>query len=154
MSNEIPPHERALMTRPEAADFLSLHERTLRRFDEQGLMPGPVKVGRHRVRYRRDELIAWVHAGCPRMDDWKWEPRQLQTLDQIIKERRREFDSITRETSAATAELERLNLNSPDALAALEQKIGRRREELDVLDREIAQRVGRLEDPPTGDTPQ
>ena len=30
-------------------------------------MPGPVLIGRA-VRFRRDEILAWIEAGCPRCD--------------------------------------------------------------------------------------
>lgn len=56
-----------LLTTKQAAELLSVGERTLWRHSRHGIAPKPVRVG-GAVRYRRSELMAWVDAGCPRVD--------------------------------------------------------------------------------------
>ena len=38
---------------------------------DTGRMPAPIRIGRA-VRWGYDELRAWVAAGCPQKDLWKW----------------------------------------------------------------------------------
>jgi predicted DNA-binding transcriptional regulator AlpA len=56
-----------LLTTAEAAKLLSIGERTLWRHSRCGVAPEPVKIG-GTVRYRRSQLLAWIVAGCPRVD--------------------------------------------------------------------------------------
>ena len=63
----------ALMTAVDLARELQVSLRTVRRMDLEGHIPQPVHVGRA-VRWRRDELAAWLRAGCPRRDRWTWLP--------------------------------------------------------------------------------
>jgi len=64
----IPPE---LLTTAEAARLVNVGERTLWRWSRCGIAPRPVKIGTGKtgaVRYRRDEYLAWIRAGCPRVD--------------------------------------------------------------------------------------
>ena len=59
-----------LMTK-QAAELLSIGERTLWRWSRSGICPAPVKIGyglRPAVRFKRSELLDWIRAGCPRCD--------------------------------------------------------------------------------------
>jgi len=60
-----------LLTAEQLGVELGLSLRTVRRLDQRGELPRPVTVGRA-IRWRRDELVAWVRAGCPRRDRWSW----------------------------------------------------------------------------------
>jgi predicted DNA-binding transcriptional regulator AlpA len=53
-----------------ARKVLGCGKRTLWRYAHSGVSPRPIKVG-GLVRYRRDEYLAWIEAGCPRCDGGK-----------------------------------------------------------------------------------
>jgi predicted DNA-binding transcriptional regulator AlpA len=60
-----------LLTSKQAAELLAIGERSLWRWSRSGICPAPVKIGsgpRATVRFRRQELIEWAQAGCPRCD--------------------------------------------------------------------------------------
>lgn len=60
-----------LLTAKEAAQLVNIGDRTLWRWSHSGLAPMPLKIGagkRAAVRYRRVELLEWIAAGCPPMD--------------------------------------------------------------------------------------
>ncbi len=59
-----------LLTTAQAAELLNLGERSLWRYSHSGVAPKPVKIG-GAVRFRRSTLIAWLDAGCPRIQDWR-----------------------------------------------------------------------------------
>ena len=56
-----------LLTEPEAADLVGIALRTWHRWSRSGLAPSPIKIGhgtRPAIRYRRDEILAWIEGGC------------------------------------------------------------------------------------------
>lgn len=60
-----------LLTSKQAAELLAIGERSLWRWSRSGICPAPVKIGsgpRAAVRFRRQELVEWAQAGCPRVD--------------------------------------------------------------------------------------
>ena len=60
-----------LMTTAEVARLISAGERTVWRWSRSGAMPAPLKLNPARqgaVRFRRAEIMAWIEAGCPRVD--------------------------------------------------------------------------------------
>ena len=57
------------MTAKQAATLLGIGVSTLHRLRSSGRVPEPVKIGGS-VRWRREELKAWVDAGCPPVDKW------------------------------------------------------------------------------------
>lgn len=60
-----------LLTTAESAKLAGCGERTFWAWSRSGLAPAPLKIGhgtRPAVRYRRSELLAWIAAGCPRVD--------------------------------------------------------------------------------------
>lgn len=54
----------------EAAKMLRVSTRTLYTMYTTGTMPPPIRIGRA-VRFAYEELLAWVNAGCPRVDGAK-----------------------------------------------------------------------------------
>jgi excisionase family DNA binding protein len=61
-----------LMTTREVARMLSAGERSVWRWSRSGAMPAPLKLNPGRqgaVRFRRSEILAWIEAGCPRVDE-------------------------------------------------------------------------------------
>lgn len=59
----VPP----LLKTCEAAALANVGERSFWRWSRAGIAPAPIKIGGV-VRYRRDEIMAWIEAGCPRVD--------------------------------------------------------------------------------------
>jgi excisionase family DNA binding protein len=60
----------ALMTAAEVAAALNSSERNVRRLNSAGHLPRPIKIGRL-VRWRPDELRAWIDAGSPDRATWE-----------------------------------------------------------------------------------
>jgi prophage regulatory protein len=52
------------------AEMLGVGIRTVRAWDASGRIPAPVRVGGS-VRWRLDEIRAWVSAGCPTRGVWE-----------------------------------------------------------------------------------
>lgn len=59
-----------LISAREAAGLCGRSERAWRTWDAAGLIPQPVRIGRSTM-WRRDELHAWIKAGCPRREEWE-----------------------------------------------------------------------------------
>ncbi len=62
-----------LLTTKQAAELLSIGERTLWRWSRSRISgcPSPIKIGigpRPAVRFKRSELLAWIENGCKRVD--------------------------------------------------------------------------------------
>jgi len=53
-----------LLTKREVANELRCSPRKLDDLNARGLLPAPRRIGRS-VRWSRDEIRAWVAAGCP-----------------------------------------------------------------------------------------
>ena len=53
-----------LLTAKQLAQTLNIGESTLWRYHSSGKVPMPVTIGRT-VRWRAEEVHAWVNAGCP-----------------------------------------------------------------------------------------
>lgn len=56
-----------LLTTAQAAKLCGVGERTFARYASRGDAPPPVKIVGS-TRYRRADLLAWIAAGCPRID--------------------------------------------------------------------------------------
>ena len=68
-------HAPLLIDAREAARLLSVHPNTLRKMATAGTLgPRPLHLGRA-LRWRADELRAWVQAGCPPRCRWEWPPQ-------------------------------------------------------------------------------
>lgn len=60
-----------LLTAAAAAQLCGVSLRTWRRFEAEGMVPRPVLLGGRIRRYRRTELLAWMEAGCPSVEQWQ-----------------------------------------------------------------------------------
>ena len=56
--------------RGELAQKLRISIRSVRRYDSSGKLPSPVRFGRV-VRWRSDEIEAWMNCGCPDRKTWQ-----------------------------------------------------------------------------------
>lgn len=64
------PREPLLVNAREAARMLSLGKTKFYELHVSGRLPMPVRFGRA-VRWRADELAAWVRSGCPERQRWE-----------------------------------------------------------------------------------
>jgi len=62
--------EPVLLDARHVAALLSVSARQVWRLNATAMIPTPVRIGRS-VRWRRDEIDAWVAAGCPPRDRWE-----------------------------------------------------------------------------------
>jgi len=79
---ETQPDWPLLLSIKQLSRLLGRGESTLWADDAAGRLPMPVKIGRS-VRWRRDEIEAWVHAGCPPRPKWTWPPAQARTVPRV-----------------------------------------------------------------------
>lgn len=56
-----------MMTAEDIAECLKVSTRTVWRLKAKGDLPKSVKIGRA-VRWRRSDILQWVHQGCPASD--------------------------------------------------------------------------------------
>ncbi|MBI3832501.1 MAG: AlpA family phage regulatory protein [Planctomycetes bacterium] len=63
-----------LLNAKAAAALIDVSESTFWKFHAQGRTPLPLRLGGSVVRWRREELEAWVRAGCPPRHQWKYSP--------------------------------------------------------------------------------
>jgi excisionase family DNA binding protein len=63
------PEEKGLLI---AAKLLDVSVRLVWRMTSSRQMPPPIRFGSRSVRWNREELKAWVEAGCPEQDEWVW----------------------------------------------------------------------------------
>ncbi len=66
-THEPPP---MLLDRPALACTLGVSLRSIDKLRARGGLPGPLRLGRS-VRWRRDEIAAWLAAGAPPRDVWE-----------------------------------------------------------------------------------
>jgi predicted DNA-binding transcriptional regulator AlpA len=59
-----------LLSAQDLARLLNISVRSVWRRDSAGQIPRPVRIGRS-VRWSRDEVAAWVRAGCPARVVWE-----------------------------------------------------------------------------------
>ena len=50
------------------AELCQVSQRTVLRWVRQGYIPQPLRVGRRLLRFRRDDISAWLARGCPSTD--------------------------------------------------------------------------------------
>jgi len=63
-------HETRAITVGEVAKILSVSPRHVWSLDSSGRLPMPIRLGKS-VRWRRDEIHAWIEAGAPTRDRWE-----------------------------------------------------------------------------------
>jgi hypothetical protein len=56
--------------------IFDFHPRTLRRWLTQEEMLDPLKPRAKQKRWQRDEMRAWIDAGCPPMSEWRKRRRE------------------------------------------------------------------------------
>ena len=64
-----PVVEPLLLSARDLAAILRFGLRTIRSMDAAGKLPAPIRIGGS-VRWRLDELRAWLDAGCPDRETW------------------------------------------------------------------------------------
>lgn len=57
-----------LLTLPQVAALCGVSQRTVWGWVTDGAAPAALKIGRGTVRYSRAAYVAWIAAGCPRVD--------------------------------------------------------------------------------------
>ncbi len=62
--------ERLALPAAAVAKLLGISLRHLWKLSASGRLPAPIRLGRS-VRWRLDELRAWLNAGCPARDQWE-----------------------------------------------------------------------------------
>lgn len=55
---------------PTLAKKLNVHEITIRKWQVNGKIPAPVRIGRA-VKWRLQEIEAWIKASCPPRAKWE-----------------------------------------------------------------------------------
>lgn len=60
-----PGREAELLSVRDVAALLNCSIRTVRRLNDAGRMPPPIRLGTL-LRWQRSELLDWIKAGCPR----------------------------------------------------------------------------------------
>lgn len=64
-----------LLAAKQVAELLSVSERHVHKLNSSGRLPRPIRLGRS-VRWRREELEAWVEADSP--DRARWEALNMK----------------------------------------------------------------------------
>jgi excisionase family DNA binding protein len=70
VASTVRPDEPLLLNAREVARLLTVSARTVWKLAATERLPAPVRIGRC-VRWRAEELRAWVDAGCPSRDMWR-----------------------------------------------------------------------------------
>ena len=60
-----------LLSADDAARLCRVSKRTWRRLDAAGKVPQAVRLGGRKL-WRRQEVLDFVRAGCPRRNEWDW----------------------------------------------------------------------------------
>jgi len=66
-----------LITVSELAEKLQLSERSIHGKRASGELPAPIRLGRS-VRWRADEIRAWLEAGAPPQEKWEAMQQELR----------------------------------------------------------------------------
>jgi len=61
---------RSLLSITDLAEILNTSTRTVHRLNSTCRIPSPLRIG-GRPRWRRDEIEAWLSAGCPCRHQWE-----------------------------------------------------------------------------------
>jgi excisionase family DNA binding protein len=63
--------DRLTLTAGEVARLLGISRAQLYKLHQSGRLPRPVYLGTRAPRWLRDELEAWLRAGCPDRQSWQ-----------------------------------------------------------------------------------
>jgi len=77
-----------MVTAEKAAAMFEMGVSTWWRTVASGGAPAPVKIG-GATRWRRDELLAWSEAGCPRREQWVVMYALMKATGQVKPSRKR-----------------------------------------------------------------
>jgi predicted DNA-binding transcriptional regulator AlpA len=69
-NSEVPGSGSWLLSIRHLAELLELSIRSVHRMNSAGRLPRPVRLGGS-VRWRRDEVVRWIAAGCPSRHAWE-----------------------------------------------------------------------------------
>lgn len=72
------PDPPILLSVRDLATLLDRSVPSIERDDAAGRIPAPVWIGGSK-KWRRDEILAWVEAGCPDRDDWAYPPKSTES---------------------------------------------------------------------------
>lgn len=64
-----------LMTAQEAWMLCGMKKTTWYKNQSRKKIPAPVRVNGF-IRWRRQEILDWIEAGCPPQSKWMWRPRK------------------------------------------------------------------------------
>ncbi len=70
-SENMPRMDPLLLDALAAAAFIDVSRATFWKLHASGKIPLPLRLSQRVVRWRKEELVAWVRAGCPSRDKWK-----------------------------------------------------------------------------------
>lgn len=97
-SERMPHPDQLLLSGGELAALLGCERAKVYALRDSGLIPAPINAPTHRhPQWRRQEVESWLAAGCPERTYWAWEPAMPATLDQMIKQRKRELIALDAE---------------------------------------------------------
>lgn len=71
MSKQATEYANALWNDVTLGTLLGISRSMVHKLNSAGKLPAPVRLGRC-LRWRADEIAAWVAAGCPSRADWSW----------------------------------------------------------------------------------
>ncbi len=60
-----------LLSAARVAELLDTSERSIWRWVSAGRIIPPVRIGDGTTRWRLTELLAWIDAGCPNIDEYR-----------------------------------------------------------------------------------
>jgi predicted DNA-binding transcriptional regulator AlpA len=69
------PKTALLLSAAESAELLGMSRASFWALHASGRVPLPVRLGARMTRWRRDELLRWVEAGCPARLRWQAQAR-------------------------------------------------------------------------------
>ena len=104
MAKQAPPERRFLLRAEQLWSILGTGRALFFELVKANRIPKPLELEGRRF-WRRAEIEAWILAGCPPPDRWKWEPVLLRTVQQAIKQDGQQLTQMRREMADAEAEL-------------------------------------------------
>jgi hypothetical protein len=92
-ASSVPLQQRLLLSPQGVWQLLSIGKTKFYEWKRAMLLPAPVEIDGTEF-YRRDELVAWVHAGAPCQDEWRWRPSLPAKLEQYLSVLREEVADL------------------------------------------------------------
>jgi predicted DNA-binding transcriptional regulator AlpA len=102
---------RELLTGVQVGEVLGCSKQKVSVLHARGLLPEPIKFGPHgENRWRREELIDWIRAGCPDRGEWfkiGWPPRVVMKMSAYVALLTRRAVELNEQAKEYTALAER-----------------------------------------------